>query len=283
MAANNLTATKAELITAFIQKELLENSTLRPYVRDLSSLAMPGYNTISIPKLDVFTVQDRAFGAAATENAPLTDTKDTIALDINQIVLFGYDSHDAQQSSVNYQMEAAANAARALGRSMNTKIVAKWEEVASLSVNGGAPADITADAILDMIEHMEVNLADMSRVTLKIAAGSKKAMLKLPQFSEYQIRGGAAAPVITGVIGEVYGVPVVINQGMGSQQAIMSEDGGVAVAFQKEVSMEEDKALKYGTGGKEVAVDVVYGLGGLQIGEGNAAAGKSPLVAKLRD
>ena len=280
MAANVLTATKSELITAFIQKELLENSSMRPYVRDLSSLVTKGFNQVSIPKLNAFTPTDRAFGAAATENAALAATKDTIDLNINQIVLFGYDSHDEQQSSINYLMEAASNAARALGRSMSAKIVAEWESVASLSVNAAIPADITAANILDMREHMIKGFADMGRVTLKIAADQEKAMLKLAEFSRYDYRGGNA-PLVNGMIGTVYGVPVVINQAIKAQQAIMSEDGGVAIAFQKEISMQEQDDVSYGTGGKKVAVDVVYGLGGLQIEEAGAAATKSPLVAIL--
>lgn len=281
MAANAMANTKAELITGLVQKELLENSTLVNFLTDYSSLAVKGVDSVSIPKLDTFTVASRAFGAAATENAALSDTKDTIALDKNSIILFGYDAADAQQSSLEYKILAASSAARAHGRAINDEIITLWESVADLNVNGAVPADIAIGDILDMREQMIASFADMTRVSLIIAADQEKAMLKLPEFSRYDYRGNGAAPVVNGTIGFVYGVPVVINQAVKAQQAFMVEKSGSGIAFQRQIKMAEESALVYGTDGKRVAVDVLYGLGGLQIAEAGAAAGKSPLVAKL--
>ena len=63
----------------------------------------------------------------------------------------------------------------------------------------------------------------------------------------------------------------------------MVEKTGSGIAFQRLAKVAEDEALEYGTDGMKVAVDQTYGVGGLQLGEGNAAVGKSPLIAKLRD
>lgn len=282
MAANALT-TKAELIAALVQRELKEKASLTPFLTDLSSLAVKGFNQISLPKLSSFTVQDRAFGAAASENAALTDSKDTINLDKNKIILFGYDSHDEVQSSINYMTAAITRASAAHGRQINTDILTSWASVAGLNLNGAAPADITIDDILDMREFLISNFADMTKSYLVIAADQEKAMLKLPEFSRYDYRGGNASPIVNGQIGFVYGVPVVINQQVAAQQAFMVNVEGSGFAFQKAPMVAEDVALQYGTGGKQVAVDCLYGVGGLQLGEGSAAVGKSPLIAKLKD
>lgn len=283
MAAQNLVNTKADLIAALVQRELLEKASLIPFLSDLSGLAVKGAKSISIPKLSSFTVQDRSFGAAATENAALTDTVDVINLDKNKIVLFGYDSHDEIQSSIDYMASAISRASSAHGRQINTDILTMWANVAGLNLNGGVPADITIDNILDMREFLIENFADMTKSFLVIAADQEKAMLKLPEFSRYDYRGGNASPIVNGQIGFVYGVPVVINQQIAAQQAYMVNTEGSALAFQKAPAVAEDKALQYGTGGMQVAVDTLYGVGGLQIGEGTAAVGKSPLVAKLKD
>lgn len=281
MAAQNLANTKAELISGLVQKELLESASLVPFVEDHSMLAGKGASSVSIPKLSSFTVQDRAFGAAASENAALTDGKDTIALDKNKIILFGYDAADEMQSSINYQMMAAERAATSHGRQVNTDIIAEWESVAGLNVNAGVPADITVNDILDMREFLQVNFADMTKAVLVIAADQEKAMLKLPEFSRYDYRGNGNSPIVNGIIGFVYGVPVVINQQVKAQQAFMVEKSGCGIAFQRAAKMAEQPALEYGTDGKQVAVDQTYGVGGLQIAEGTAAAGKSPLITKL--
>jgi hypothetical protein len=278
MAANVLTNTKADLIAALVQRELLERASLLPFLTDYSGLAVKGAKQIEIPKLSSFTVQDRAFGAAASENAALTDSTDVIALNKNKIILFGYDSHDEQQSSINYMTAAISRASAAHGRQINSDIITEWTAAAGLSVNGAVPADITVNAILDMREFLISNFADMTRTVLVIAADQEKAMLKLAEFSRYDYRGNGASPIVNGAIGSVYGVPVVINQQLGTRQAFMVNPEGCGFAFQKAPSVAEDTALQYGTGGKQVAVDVLYGVGALQVVGGN-----SELIAALRD
>ncbi len=281
MAANNLVNTKQDLIAALVQKELLEKASLVPFLSNFSSLAGKGAKSISLPKLSSFTVQNRTFGATVTENAALTDDVDTINLDNNKIVLFGYDSHDEMQSTIYYMANAITRASSAHGRNINTDIIAMWESVAGLNINGAVPADITVDDILDMREFLIKNFADMTKTYLVIAADQEKAMLKIPEFSRYDYRGNST--IINGQIGSVYGVPVVINQQVGAQQAYMVNPEGAGFAFQKAPAVAEQSWLAYGTGGKQVAVDVLYGLGGLQLGEGTAAVGKSPMIAMLKD
>lgn len=281
MAAQNLVNTKQDLIAALVQKELLESASLVPTVSNLSSLAVKGSKSISIPKYSSFTVQNRAFGTAATENAALTDSVDTINLDKNKIVLFGYDSHDEMQSTTNYMVEAIRRAASAHGRQVNSDIITMWEAVADLNINGGVPADITIGNILDMREQHIKSFADMSKSFLVIAADQEKEMLKLPEFSRYDYRGVGPTPIINGMLGTVYGVPVIINQQVKAQQAFMVNLEGSGIAFQMAPRVAEESELKYGTGGRLVAVDQLYGVGGLQLGEAGAGPTKSPLICKL--
>jgi hypothetical protein len=283
MAANNLVNTKMDIISPLVQKELKESASLANFVTDYSALAGKGAKSIEIPKLSSFTVQDRAFGAAASENTALTDSTDVINLDKNKIILFGYDSKDEMQSSINYLSMAARRAASAFGRQVNTDVLTMWDAVADLSVNGATPADITVSDILNMREKLISNFADMSRAALIIAADQEKVMLLLPEFSRYDYRGDGTSPIVNGMLGTVYGVPVFVNQQVAAQQAYMVEFSGSAIAFQAAPSIDEEKDLRYGTGGKQVAVDQLYGTGGLQLGEGDAAVGKSPLIAKLKD
>lgn len=272
-----------DLIASLVQKELKESASLLPLVTDYSNLAIKGAKSVEIPKLSSFTVQSRAFGAAATENAALTDSTDVINLDQNKIVLFGYDSKDALQSTIEYKMMAAERAGSAHGRDVNTQLIAEFESVAGLNINGAVPADITIADILDMREFLISNFADMSRVSFVIAADQEKVMLQLPEFSRYDYRGNGSSPIVNGQIGSVYGVPVVINQQVKAQQAFMIEQSGCGAAFQAAPAFEEETDLTYGTGGRKCAVDQLYGVGGLQLGEGTAAVGKSPLIAKLID
>lgn len=289
MAAQNLVNSKQDLIAALVQRELLETASLTPCATDLSSLAVAGAQSISVPKYSSFTVQDRSFGAAASENAALTDSVDKLDLDKNKIVLFGYDSNDDMQSTTDYMVEAIRRASSAHGRQINDDLITEMEAVAGLSVNGGAPADITAANILDMRQFLVQNFADMGRAKFVVAADQEAVMLALPEFSRYEYRGVSPAPVVNGMIGSVYGVPVILNQQLKAQQAFMIAPEGLGIAFQKAPSVAEDTDLRYGTGGKQVAVDVLYGVKGMLLGEGEALGGGalgatlSPHIAKLTD
>jgi hypothetical protein len=283
MAANNLVNTKQDVISAMVQRELLESASLLPCLGNYSNLAVKGSKQIELPQYSSFTVQDRAFGAAGSENAALTDSTDVIALSKNKYIKFGYDAADAIQSTTDYLAEAIRRATSAHGRQINDDVITEWEATADLSVNGAGLADITTDAILDMREKLISNFANMATVKLVIAADQEKAMLKLPEFSRYDYRGGGEAPVITGMIGSVYGVPVILNQQLKPQQAFMVAPEGSGFAFQRNPAVAQDTDLDYGTQGQKVVVDCLYGVGGLQLGAGDAAGGKSPLIAKLTD
>ena len=283
MAANVLTLAKQDLIGALVQRELLESASLINLCTDYSSLAVKGSKSVSIPKLTSFTVGDRAFGAQGTESAALAVDVDTINLDKNKYLLFGYDSADSMQSTIEYKMMAIQRAASAHGRQINSDIITEIEAVAGLSVNAAVPANITASDILDMREFLIENFANMASAKFVIAADQEKVLLGLPEFSRYDYRGNGPSPLVNGAIGSVYGVPVVINQQLKAQQAFMVAPEGMGFAFQRAPAVGEDTDLRYGVDGVQVAVDCTYGLNGLQIGEGTAAAGKSPLVAILTD
>lgn len=288
MAAQNLANTKQDLIAALVQKELKESASLLPFVTDYSSLAVKGSKSISIPKLSSFTVQSRTFGAAASENTALVDSVDTIDLDHNKIVLFGFDSADAYQSTLDYKLMAINRASSAHGRALNSEIITVLTNVAGYNINAGTPADIAIDDILNMRKFLIQNFADMNKVVLLIAADQEAVMLQLPEFSKYDYRGGGESPIVNGMIGRVYGVPVVVHQQVPAQQAFMFEASGVGFAFQQNPAVGEMDDVSYGSAGKKVAVDTVYGVDGLQIATGvqidnstPIAAGKSGLVAKL--
>jgi hypothetical protein len=280
MAAQNLANTKNDLIISLVQKELKARVNLLPTVADYSQFAGKGVKSISVPRLSSFTVEDRSFGAAATEKV-LTDAVDQIALDKNKIVMFPIDKADEIQSSIDYMMTAVTHAAAAHARAVDADIITELEAVASLDVNGGSPADITAADILAMRKHLMEQNADMSQVVFAIAPDQEAAMLKLAEFSRYEYRGVSPAPVLAGEVGAAYGIRIVINNQIKSQQAFMYERNGLGLAFQRQPNVAEESDLRYGTGGVMVAVDQLYGLNGLQLNVNGAGAGLSPLVTKL--
>lgn len=270
-----LSPTKAEVIAAVVQKELAFQAKLLPYVTNVSQFAVKGANNISFPKLSSFTVVNRTSGAQGDASV-LTATKDTIALSFNAYVAWIIDSMDEVQTSIEAQMEFAKRGASALGRYVDTQILAVADSDAGLDV-GAAP--ITRDLILDMREYMVKAFANLNDTVLVIGPDQEKEMLKIAEFTEAQIYGGAVIP--NGVIGSVYGTPVVLHQGVAAGKAYMWAKEGIALGFQKNPAMSSQPANEYGTSAQRVAMDQLFGVDSLQKAELGAAAGTSPLIAKI--
>ncbi len=275
-----LSSTKQDLIAALVQRELQAESKLFRTITDVSAFAVKGSKTISFPKLTSFTPINRASGAAG-DAAALTASVDTLPLDQRAYVAWIIDSMDEVQTTIQAQMEFAKRAASGHGRYVDNQVISQLETVAFQSVNGGVPADITQDNILDMRRDLLKENADLNRLTLAVGFDQERVMLDIPDFVRSDAYGSSNIP--NGVIGRLYGVPVVLSNLIGSQQALMYEKSACAIGWQRGPAMDKQPANEYGVGSERHAMDQLFGTKGMQLGEGSAAAGKSPLAIKLRD
>lgn len=279
-AIQTLPNSKNDLIISLVQKELIERAMFAPFCRDLSGFAGKGTQSIKVPKLSSFSVVDRTFGAAGDATA-LTDATDTISLSFNAYLSWIEDHRDVYQSTIEYRMEASSRAARAHAKYVDQQIITTLEAVAALSVNGATPADITQADILDMREQIIASNGDLSQAVLAVSTDQEKVMLQINDFVRADAYGSSNLP--NGVIGRVYGMPVIVSNLIKAQQAFVFERDGLGLAFQEGVQMSEQDANEYGAMSKRVAVDQVFGVGGLELGEQGAGGTESPLVAKLTD
>jgi hypothetical protein len=270
-----LSSTKNDLITSLVQKELKFRAKLLATVTDLSSYAGKGMKSISFPKLSSFSVENRASAAPGTIQA-LSATTDKLDLNLNAYVSWLVDSSDEIQSSIDVQIENALRAAAAHGRYVDEQIIAVLEAGAGLDI-GTAP--ITSDLILDAREQLVKSFADVSACAMLVGPDQEKAMLKIADFVRADYYGASNIP--SGEIGRVWGMPVMVHQGVAAGKAYFYSKDAVGVAFQKAPSMAEQPEIAYGTNAKRVAIDQLFGVKALQTGELGAASGKSPLIVKL--
>lgn len=267
--------TKAEMIAAIAQKELKFAASLLPYVTDVSQFAVKGMNKISFPKLSSFVVQKRPSGVAGDIQA-LTAGKDTMDLDEAAFISWLVDANDAIQSSLDWELESVRRAAAAHGRGVDLDIITELKAVAGLTLAAGV---ITRDKVLDAREFLKKNDANMNQVVLAVSPNQESEMLKIAEFSSAEIYGQAVIP--SGVIGRVFGVPVLVHNGLADGEILMWEKEGCAIGFQRQPAIDEQKAIQYGTGAMLKAMDQLYGIKGLQLGEKGLLATQSPLVVKM--
>ncbi len=269
-----LVATKQDKISEVVQRELAANVTLLPTVSDQSALALPGFKQIRFPKLSSFTVTNRASGAAGDASA-LTSATDDLDLDQNAFVSWIVDNFDEIQSNIQVQLEFAKRAAAAQGRFVDGRIILELEDVGVATTTAG---DITRNIVLEMREALLLRNAKKDALTLAIDPTQEAIMLAIAEFTNAELYGSSNIP--DGMIGRVYGVPIIMNNQLGPQQYFMYEREGIAIGFQRRAKMESESAIKFGTGARRFVIDQLFGLKGLQLGEQGVAVGESALVQK---
>lgn len=275
-----LGVTKEALIANIVQKELAFKAKLTPYFTDLSSLALPGYDRISVPKLSSFTVVDRAEGVKGDATA-LTASVDTLLLDQNLYVSYIIDSITALQSNIPAQLEFARRAAAAQARAVDEKLIAEIRNVAFSFINVGADVNVSYTNLTTMVRELEENDAEMMDCVFIVSPAQKEAMFALSEVKQAQNFGQATLP--SGVIGTFLGIPVVMHNGLAAKELFLCEKSGLAFAFQKNASYGEQPEIEYGVGAMRAAVDMLMGVKGMQLAQKGAASGKSPLIIGLND
>ncbi len=254
-----LGATKADLIAALVQKELAAKANLLPTVTDVSQYAVKGAKSISFPKFGSFTPINRASGVAG-DSAVLVATADKLDLNVNAYIAWIVDSNDEIQSSVAVQAELAMRAASGHGRYVDTQIIAELEAT-GVALTAGA---ISRDIILEGREELLTANAELGEMTLVIGPSSESLLLKIDEFTRADIYGTSNIPA--GVIGRVYGIPVMINNQLGANTFYMYAKSGVAVGFQKQPGVSSQGANEYGVGAERFAMDQLFGVQAMQGG-----------------
>jgi hypothetical protein len=272
--------TKQDLIASMVQKELAFQAKLTPFFTDLSAMVGPGMQSIAIPKLSSFTVSDRAEGSEGDVSA-LTSANDKLDLDKNLYVSWLIDSVTATQANIPAQILFAQRAAAASARKVDELIISELGNIAHAFINVGSDANVTYANLLTMVRELEENDANMSDCVWLVSPAQKEALFALSEIKAAQNFGQSVLP--GGVIGTFLGIPIVMHSGMSSVQVYLAEKSGLAYAFQQRASYGEQPEIGYGVGSMRAAVQQIFGLKGMQLGQKGAASGKSPLVIGLND
>lgn len=280
--AQTLPNTKNNLIISLVQRELQASMKILPFLTDYSAFAAKGVKTVSVPRLSSFTAANRAFGAAFGEST-LTDAVDALNIDQNTGVLWIEDKADEIQSSIEFRMEAAKRAANSVGRFTSSAIYTGIDGAAGLSINGGVPADVTKDNMLALREYVLCNEGNLDSMVFLVGCDQETVLLNIADFIRADSYGAQPTALQSGVIGKLYGVPVVIDNLIKTQQVYCIDKAGYGYAAQRQMNMQEESDVSYGTNAQKVVVDYLWGHAPLQVGEKSAGAGNSPLIAALRD
>ncbi len=267
--------TKQDLIAAAVQRELKHNTKLLPFVTDVSQFAVKGAKSISFPKLSSFTVENRASATAGTVQH-LTAAVDKLDLNFNAYVSWLIDASDEAQSTIDAKLAFAERAAASHGRYVDAQIVAQIRAGAGFV----ASAVSLRDKILEARAFLKRNQAVLQNTVILAAPEMEAELLQVEEFSKADVYGSAVIP--SGVLGRIYGAPVLVHEELAADEIFMFENTGVAIGMQKAPNYASQAAIEYGTASVLEAMDQLFGVKALQIDQGTGTLlGKSGLITKV--
>lgn len=272
-----LGATKQELIAAIVQRELKAKALLAPFFTDVSRFAVKGAKSISFPKLTSFTANDRATTVAGVPQV-LTSSADKLELLHKPYVSWVLDANDETQSTLEFQSIAAGRSASAHGRRLDNEIITELETVGIATAVAGT---ITRDIVLDMREEFLDNEGFMEQAVWIVSGDQEKALLKVDEFKNQDIYGPNGV-VRTGMIGTLYGAPVIRHNSLGASTYYLASSEGLVYGFQRAPQIGVQSAIEYGVGAELHAMDALFGVQGVQLGQAKTApvVTESALVIK---
>lgn len=275
-----LAATKQDLIAALVQKELKYQAKLIQTVTDVSAFAVKGAKSISFPTAGSFTVENRASAAAGTAQA-LSFAKEQLDLNFRAYVGWIIDSVDEYQSNVNVMAEYVKRASTAHARQMDESVLT----VLDASSGYQQAVGIDKTKILNARKWLLKNQAVLADCTLLLNPDDEALVLDIPEFVRADAYGNSNIPA--GVVGKIYGLNVMVHTKPTLAKSFVYEKSAVAFGLQKAPQYDEQKAIQYGTGAMQAAIDQLFGFKALQLGNGLDSAGAalgstlSPLIAEI--
>lgn len=267
-----LSATKQEIISEIAQRALYSQSVLAPTMTDYSNRAVKGASSVSIPKFsDLFTVENRA-SATAGSNQNLAFGKDTIALDQRAHIQWLIDSDDEIESTLDVQREYIQAATQAHAADFDANAIAIMNAAGIETTTTG---NITQDIVLEMRAILLRNKARAQNLFLAVGPGQEANLLKIDPFISADKYGGSARPLVTGALGTIYGVQVVMTpevDGVDPDAYFMYSSEGISFAFQRGPAFDERRAPEFGVNSMLQVLAQKYGQKALQVGVPGAFA-----------
>jgi hypothetical protein len=269
------------LVAEVVQRELQAASKLSGLFADYSSLVGKGTASLKIPRASSFTVgtRDNATPTAASA-MNLTFSFDEIALSKSKYVYYVIPGDVELDAKPSYELTAAERAASAHGRNLDIeRLNTLW--VGAATANDVAFVSGTTDiedTLLSMIQKAdEANMLDDGNRFLIVRPQERKQLLGVANFVQADRYGNNVA-LISGELGSVYGVRVIVVNHAGTEAAAtggMFADGKMVLchreslgfAFHRLPVHDMEKAIQYGAGSMAHTWDVKYGLSALQDGE----------------
>lgn len=251
MADTNITAAVAgafipEVWSSEILRAVENNLVMANIVKRYDADVAQKGDTIHIPNLSNITATYKLANTDVPQTAT-TETSSTITIDKHAVDRVDIEDITKIQSNYNLMREYTEKLGYGIGKLMDSDLIALYS---GLSQTVGATASnvgIAKSYVLGAIQKLDAAVAPQSDRHFVVEAYGKKQLFNIDDFIRYDSTG-AKSPVLTGELGELYGVKCHFTQQVTNSGSLvygmMFHKEAFALAVQKNMSVESEREVK---------------------------------------
>lgn len=218
-------------------------------------------SSVIIPRLSNETALDKSAETAVTYTAT-TEGKVTINITKHKYVAKLIEDIEEVQSKYELFSNFRDKIAYALADAVDTDILALTAAIAN-SVGTHNAGSVSAALINSGVRFLNANNVPSEGRYIAVDSYGYEDLLNITDFIRYDAGGKTPAPVNTGVIGEIYGLKVVMTNNIAAPTAtsaygVIFHGDAFAIALQKDVTMKSEYSVDY-IGTKMVGHEI-YGV-----------------------
>lgn len=221
---------------------------IKHYDRDIQSFGQ----TVEIPNLSNLTANAKSANTQVTLQAP-TETKLTLTIDQHYESSFLVEDFADIQSMYDMAAEYTEKAGYAIAEKMDKTVATTMTSNFSQTV--GAFGTPLSDAnILIAIQYLDDAKAPTEGRNFVVTPQGKRELLSIDKYIRYDAVGvgGSSNSIMTGQIGEIYGIKVFMSQNLvfvagspNQNNHLLFHSEAAAIAVQKNVSTEHQRKTEY--------------------------------------
>jgi N4-gp56 family major capsid protein len=271
MGVTEVSATSKAIVDSLAQKYLVQEAKLLPLLSNFTNLVVKGASSIKAPRSGGFTVNSKSENTSADASI-ITYAVDTINLNRHRYVQFLLEDFANGQASVDVVSDALLKASKDLALDFDTYMLSVLIAGASASApdhiiqyTDATNEDIELNDILNARKLLVDQNIDPRECFMAIGSGQEKNMLKIDNFIDAS-KYGSQMPIVNGEIGMVYGMKVILHNGLSaSNKTVFFHPTSAGFAFAQQARVQNFYDLK--ELGQRWSLDTIYGASILDAGK----------------
>ena len=264
------TAASFAQVSNMVQTYLIQESLLLNKVSNYSALAVKGAASIKVPRSTGFSVADKSENTTALLSDTGALAADTITLNKHKYVQFLVEDYAEIESSVAAASIFVQNATKDIALQLDKDIIVALKAASASTpdhkiVYIDTSTDIIAKGdILAARKLLAIQNVPVRECFVAVSPAKEAELLALSDFIDAS-KFGSSEPIQNGVIGKIYGMPLMIHSGLTGDETLVWHPSAVGFAMQFAPRLQSEYTIK--ELGTTFSIDTKYGVATLDGGK----------------